>query len=152
MRLARHRNVCFVGNACQLRAETQCCLRSSDITHQSDGRSRVADLSQWPRISALRPALLLIRKQQVLWGRMGGTQSSFHGGGFHGGGGRRGRFPISYRELAAMLSDRSALVVHTTRFRWVQAYVMTLARRLRRHLWPCNGNLGPISINSLLKE
>ena len=31
-------------------------------------------------------------------------------------------FPISYRDLAAMLSDRGVLVDHTTLFRWVQAY------------------------------
>ncbi len=30
-------------------------------------------------------------------------------------------FPISYRDLAAMLSDRGVTVDHTTLFRWVQA-------------------------------
>jgi transposase-like protein len=30
-------------------------------------------------------------------------------------------FPISYRDLALMLSDRGVVVDHTTLFRWVQA-------------------------------
>ena len=34
-------------------------------------------------------------------------------------------FPISYRDLAAMLSDRGISVDHTTLFRWVQAYAAT---------------------------
>jgi transposase-like protein len=36
-------------------------------------------------------------------------------------------FPISYRDLALMLSDRGVVVDHTTLFRWVQAYAATLA-------------------------
>ena len=31
-------------------------------------------------------------------------------------------FPISYRDLAVMLSDRGIVVDHTTLLRWVQAY------------------------------
>jgi len=31
-------------------------------------------------------------------------------------------FPTSYRDLSAMLSDRSIPVDHTILFRWVQAY------------------------------
>ena len=38
-------------------------------------------------------------------------------------------FPISYRDLALMLSDRGVVVDHTTLFRWVQAYAATLERR-----------------------
>ena len=46
-------------------------------------------------------------------------------------------FPISYRDLAAMLLDRGVAVDHTTLFRWIQAYAGTLDRRIRRHLLPC---------------
>ena len=49
-------------------------------------------------------------------------------------------FPISYRDLAAMLADRGVVVDHTTLFRWVQSYAATLEQRLRRHLRPCNGS------------
>ena len=43
-------------------------------------------------------------------------------------------FPISYRDLALMLSDRGVVVDHTTLFRWVQAYAAGLEQRVRRHL------------------
>jgi IS6 family transposase len=49
-------------------------------------------------------------------------------------------FPISYRDLAAMLSDRGVVVDHTTLFRWVQAYATMLEKRIRRHLRPCTGS------------
>ena len=49
-------------------------------------------------------------------------------------------FPISCRDLAAMLADRGVEVDHTTLFRWVQAYAPALERRIRRHLQPCNGS------------
>ncbi|MCI0755786.1 IS6 family transposase [Teichococcus vastitatis] len=49
-------------------------------------------------------------------------------------------FPISYRDLAAMLSDRGIAVDHTTLFRWVQAYAAKLEQRVRRHLRPCTGS------------
>ncbi len=49
-------------------------------------------------------------------------------------------FPISYRDLAAMLSDRGVAVDHTTLFRWVQAYAAKLEERVRRHLRPCIGS------------
>jgi len=49
-------------------------------------------------------------------------------------------FPISYRDLAAMLSDRGVMVDHTTLFRWVQAYAATLEQRARRHLRTCTGS------------
>jgi transposase-like protein len=48
-------------------------------------------------------------------------------------------FSISYRDLAAMLLDRSVTVDHTTRFRWVQTYAAKLEQRVRRHLRPCTG-------------
>ncbi len=49
-------------------------------------------------------------------------------------------FPISYRDLAAMLSDRGVTVDHTTLFRWVQAYAAELEQRVRPHLRPCTGS------------
>ncbi len=49
-------------------------------------------------------------------------------------------FPISYRDLGAMLADRGVAVDHTTLFRWVQAYAATLEHRVRRHLRPCIGS------------
>jgi hypothetical protein len=49
-------------------------------------------------------------------------------------------FPISYRDLSAMLSDRGVLVDHTTLFRWVQTYAAKLEQRVRRHLRPCTGS------------
>jgi len=49
-------------------------------------------------------------------------------------------FPISYRDLASKLSDRSVEVDHTTLFRLVQAYAPSPERRIRKHLRPCNGS------------
>ncbi len=49
-------------------------------------------------------------------------------------------FPVSYRDLALMLSDRGVLVDHTTLYRWVQAYAATLEQRVRRHLRLCTGS------------
>jgi IS6 family transposase len=49
-------------------------------------------------------------------------------------------FPISYRDLASMLSDRGVAVDHTTLFRWVQTYAAELEQRIRRHLRPCTGS------------
>ncbi len=49
-------------------------------------------------------------------------------------------FPISYRDLAAMLADRGVAVDHTTLFRWVQTFAATLEQRVRRHLRPCTGS------------
>jgi transposase, IS6 family len=49
-------------------------------------------------------------------------------------------FPISYRDLSAMLLDRGIAVDHTTLFRWVQAYAAKLEQRVRRHLRPCSGS------------
>jgi IS6 family transposase len=49
-------------------------------------------------------------------------------------------FPVSYRDLAAMLSDRGVAVDHTTLFRWIQAYAGTLEQRIRRYLLPCTGS------------
>ncbi len=49
------------------------------------------------------------------------------------------QFPISYRDLAYMLSDRGVQVNHTTLFRWIQAYAPELDRRVRPHLRMTNG-------------
>ena len=49
-------------------------------------------------------------------------------------------FPISYRDLSSMLSDRGVVVDHITLFRWVQAYAAKLEQRVRRHLRPCTGS------------
>lgn len=49
-------------------------------------------------------------------------------------------FPIIYRDLAAMLSDRGVMVDQTTLFRWVQTYAAELEQRVRRHLRPCTGS------------
>ncbi len=49
-------------------------------------------------------------------------------------------FPISYRDLALMLSDRGVVVDPSTLFRWVQAYAAKLEQRVRRHLRPCTGS------------
>ncbi|CAH2605696.1 transposase (plasmid) [Rhodovastum atsumiense] len=49
-------------------------------------------------------------------------------------------FPISYRDLELMLTDRGVAVDHTTLFRWIQAYAADLEKRLRPYLRPCTGS------------
>lgn len=49
-------------------------------------------------------------------------------------------FPVSYRDLAAMLGDRGVVVDHTPLFRGMQAYAATLERRVRKRLRPCTGS------------
>ncbi len=49
------------------------------------------------------------------------------------------QFPVSYRDLEAMLADRGASVDHVSLFRWVQRFAPELERRVRRHLRPCRG-------------
>jgi IS6 family transposase len=49
-------------------------------------------------------------------------------------------FPISYRDLELMLQDRGVAVDHTTLFRWIQAYVPELEKRIQSHLRTCNGS------------
>lgn len=61
-------------------------------------------------------------------------------------------FSISYRDLAAMLSDRGVLVDHATLLRRVQPYAATLERRPKRHLRPCDGGREPIQHQGLLSE
>ena len=50
------------------------------------------------------------------------------------------QFPISYRDLERMLSDRGVQVDHTTLFRWIQAYAPEIDRRIRPHLRMTNGS------------
>ncbi len=49
-------------------------------------------------------------------------------------------FPISYRNLQLMLTDRGVDVAHTTLFRWIQAYAPEIEKRIRPHLRPSNGS------------
>jgi transposase, IS6 family len=42
------------------------------------------------------------------------------------------QFPISYRDLEAMLADRGVAVDHTTMYRWVQRFAPKLEKRMRR--------------------
>jgi transposase-like protein len=50
------------------------------------------------------------------------------------------QFPISYRDLERMFSDRGIQVDHTTLFRWIQAYAPELENRIRPHLRMTNGS------------
>ncbi len=50
------------------------------------------------------------------------------------------QFPISYRDLERMLSDRGVQVDHTTLFRWIQAYAAELEKCVRPHLRMTNGS------------
>ncbi|QRM33604.1 IS6 family transposase [Microvirga sp. VF16] len=50
------------------------------------------------------------------------------------------QFPISYRDLERMLSDRGIQVDHTTLFRWIQVYAPELDKRIRPHLRMTNGS------------
>src|SRR3954453_2496572 len=49
------------------------------------------------------------------------------------------QFPISYRDLEAMLADRGVEVDHTTLYRWIQRFTPELEKRMRRHLRLCRG-------------
>ncbi len=44
------------------------------------------------------------------------------------------QFPISYRDLEAMLADRGVAVDHVTLYRWVQRFAPELERRVQRQL------------------
>jgi IS6 family transposase len=50
------------------------------------------------------------------------------------------QFPISYRDLECMLSDRGIQVDHTTLSRWIQAYAPELDKRIRSHLRMTSGS------------
>src|ERR687893_2898401 len=49
------------------------------------------------------------------------------------------QFPVSYRDLEAMLADRGVEVDHVSLHHWVQRFAPELEKRLRRHLRPCRG-------------
>jgi IS6 family transposase len=49
------------------------------------------------------------------------------------------QYPISSRDLEAMLVDRGVQVDPVTLYRWVQRFAPELERRLRRHRRPCRG-------------
>jgi transposase-like protein len=49
------------------------------------------------------------------------------------------QFPISHRDLEAMLADRGVAADHVTLHRWVQRFAPELERRVRRQLRPCRG-------------
>jgi transposase, IS6 family len=50
------------------------------------------------------------------------------------------QFPISYRDLERMFTDRGIQVDHTTLFRWIQAYAPELGKPVRPHLRMTNGS------------
>jgi transposase, IS6 family len=58
------------------------------------------------------------------------------------------QFPISYRDLEAMLADRGVAVDHTTMYRWVQRFAPELEKRMRRHLRPCRGSARCVDAHS----
>ena len=43
------------------------------------------------------------------------------------------QFPISYRDLERMLTDRGVAVDHTTMYRRVQRFALELEKRMRQH-------------------
>jgi IS6 family transposase len=49
------------------------------------------------------------------------------------------RFPISHRDLEAMLADRGVAVDHVSLYRRVQRFAPELEKRVRRRLRPCRG-------------
>jgi transposase-like protein len=49
-------------------------------------------------------------------------------------------FPVSYRDLELMLADRGVEIAHTTLFRWVQAYLPKIEKRIGPHLRPSNSS------------
>ncbi len=42
------------------------------------------------------------------------------------------RYPISYRDLETMMTERGVAVDHSTIYRWVQHYAPEMEKRLRR--------------------
>jgi hypothetical protein len=54
------------------------------------------------------------------------------------------RFPVSYRDLEAMLADRGVGVDHTSMYRRIQHFAPELEKRTRRHPRPrpCRGRRG----------
>jgi transposase-like protein len=48
------------------------------------------------------------------------------------------RYALSYRDLEEMMRERGLSLVHTTIYRWVQAFAPELEKRIRPHLRPTN--------------
>ncbi|MDZ4877060.1 MAG: hypothetical protein CLLPBCKN_006498 [Chroococcidiopsis cubana SAG 39.79] len=48
------------------------------------------------------------------------------------------RYPLSYRNLEEMMTERGLSVDHSTVYRWVQHYAPELEKRCRSHLKPTN--------------
>jgi transposase-like protein len=48
------------------------------------------------------------------------------------------RYPLSYRNLEEMMSERGLSVDHSTVYRWVQTYAPQLEKRTRSHLRSTN--------------
>jgi IS6 family transposase len=48
------------------------------------------------------------------------------------------RYALSYRDLEEMMRERGLSLVHTTIYRWVQAFAPELEKRIRPHLKPTN--------------
>lgn len=48
------------------------------------------------------------------------------------------RYPLSYRDLEEMMTERGLSVDHTTIYRWVQKYAPELDKRSRPYLKPTN--------------
>lgn len=44
------------------------------------------------------------------------------------------RYPLSYRDLAEMMTERGFNLAHTTIYRWVMAYAPEINKRCRQHL------------------
>jgi hypothetical protein len=51
------------------------------------------------------------------------------------------QFPVSYRDLEAMLADRGVAVDPVSLYRWVQRFAPDFEKRLRRHLRPYRGSM-----------
>ena len=51
------------------------------------------------------------------------------------------RYPISYRQLAEMVSERGIIVDYTTIFRWIQHYAPEFEKRIRWYARPSSGSL-----------
>ena len=48
------------------------------------------------------------------------------------------KYPLSYRNLKEMMTERGVIVNHTTIMRWVHQYSPEIEKKVRRHLRPTN--------------
>ena len=49
-------------------------------------------------------------------------------------------YPISYRNLQEMMTERGLTISHTTLYRWVQQYAPQLQKKIKLHLKQTNGS------------